>query len=100
MRAQKHQALYWPPARKFRMFFQRRFRATETMSDDESRKPINPAALSLPDAVRLLAKVGFRSISEAMLQQDVDSGAPTNPDGTLNLVQYAAWLVKEMSRGN
>ena len=34
-----------------------------------------------------------------MLQADIDDGAPTNPDGTMNLVQYAAWLVKEMARG-
>ena len=34
-----------------------------------------------------------------MLQADIDDGAPTNPDGTMNLVQYAAWLVKEMASG-
>ena len=28
---------------------------------------------------------------------DIDAGAPTNGDGTINLVQYAAWLVKEMA---
>jgi hypothetical protein len=28
---------------------------------------------------------------------DIDAGAPTNADGTINLVHYAAWLVKEMS---
>ncbi len=68
------------------------------MADDSSRKPINPAALSLADAARLLAKVGAPSIGRAMLQADLDSGAPTNADGTINLVHYCAWLVKEMSR--
>ncbi|MEQ8789492.1 MAG: hypothetical protein RIC55_24570 [Pirellulaceae bacterium] len=70
------------------------------MSGDDSRKPINPAALALADAARLLAKVGGPSITEAMLRDDVESGAPTNADGTLNLVHYAAWLVKEMGRGD
>ena len=65
---------------------------------DDARKPINPAALSLADAARLLAKVGGPSIGKAMLQADVDAGAPTNADGTINLVHYAAWLVKEMGR--
>ena len=69
------------------------------MSDDESRKPINPSALVLADAARLLAKVGGPSITESMLRNDVTSGAPTNKDGTINLVHYAAWLVKEMGRG-
>jgi len=30
----------------------------------------------------------------------VVQGAPTNPDGTLNLVRYVAWLVKECSCGD
>lgn len=68
------------------------------MADDSSRKPINPAALSLADAARLLAKVGAPSIGRAMLQADLDAGAPTNADGTINLVHYAAWVVKEMGR--
>lgn len=70
------------------------------MSGDESRKPINPSALAVADAARLLAKVGGPSITEAMLQNDVAAGAPTNADGTINLVYYAAWLVKEMGRGD
>jgi hypothetical protein len=70
------------------------------MSGDESRKPINPAALALTDAARLLAKVGGPSITEEMLRGDVKAGAPTNPDGTINLVHYVAWLVKEMGRGD
>jgi hypothetical protein len=28
-----------------------------------------------------------------------DAGAPTNADGSINLVHYAAWLVKEMATG-
>jgi len=70
------------------------------MSGEDSRKPINPAALSLADAARLLVKVGGPLITEAMLQADVAAGAPTNADGTINLVHYAAWLVKEMGRGD
>ena len=61
---------------------------------------LNPNALTLADAARLLAKAGDQPISEAMLQDDVAAGAPTNPDGTLNLVHYAAWLVKEMASGD
>jgi len=34
-----------------------------------------------------------------MIQTDIDDGAPLNADGTLNLVHYAAWLVKEMATG-
>ena len=68
------------------------------MADDAPKPQLNPAAMPLRDAARLLAKVGGPSIKEAMLTSDVEAGAPTNPDGTINLVQYAAWLVKEMGR--
>ena len=58
----------------------------------------NPAALSVADAARLLTRVGGQRISEAMIERDIDAGAPTNDDGTINLVHYAAWLVKQTSR--
>jgi hypothetical protein len=58
---------------------------------------MNPNALRIDEAAKLLTKAGGRIISESMLRQDIDAGAPTNHDGTLNLVHYAAWLVKEMS---
>jgi hypothetical protein len=68
------------------------------MSNDPSRKPINPTALTPADAARLLAKVGGPSITEAILRDDLAAGAPTNADGTINLVHYCAWLVREMGR--
>ena len=58
---------------------------------------LNPAAMPVADAARMLSRAGGQRITEDMLQADIDAGAPTNPDGTLNLVQYAAWLVKEMA---
>jgi hypothetical protein len=61
---------------------------------------LNPNALALADAARLLAKAGGAPITVEMLRADLDAGAPTNADGTLNLVHYAAWLVKEMGRGD
>ena len=51
-----------------------------------SEKPLNPQALSVQKAARLLG------IPARWLTEDIDSGAPTNADGTLNLVHYAAWL--------
>jgi hypothetical protein len=65
----------------------------------DQRLTLNPTALALADAAKLLARVGGHAITEEMLQNDVLVGAPTNRDGTLNLVHYAAFLVKEMSIG-
>lgn len=73
------------------------------MAESQGNSPgsgLNPTALELPAAARLLARVGAQTITEAMLRNDVATGAPTNADGTLNLVHYAAWLVKEMAGGD
>ncbi len=64
------------------------------------RAALNPTALSLKGAARLLTTVGGQLVSEAMLDLDIAEGAPTNADGTLNLVQCAARLVKEMAGGD
>jgi hypothetical protein len=56
--------------------------------------------MTITDAARLLSAVGGASISEATIRADLEAGAPANADGTLNLVHYAAWLVKEMGRAD
>ncbi len=64
------------------------------MSDDPR---INPLALSLPDAARMLSKAGGRLISLEQIEADVVAGAPQNGDGTINLITYAAWLARQAS---
>lgn len=70
------------------------------MAEDAGKPHVSPTAIPLGDAARLLSKVGGQTVSDDMLQTDVDLGAPTNPDGTLNLLHYAAWLVQELANGN
>ena len=45
--------------------------------------------------VKLLKQAGSRTASPEMIAEDLVSGAPRNPDGTINLIEYAAWLAKE-----
>jgi hypothetical protein len=61
------------------------------------RGGLNPAALPVADAALVLSRAGGTPVSEEMLRADIEAGAPTNADGTVNLVHYAAWLVREMS---
>jgi hypothetical protein len=70
------------------------------VANDAKNPAMNPLALRLADAAKLLSRVGGTAVSEAMLRDDIAAGAPTNTDGTLNLVHYAAWLVQEMGRGD
>jgi hypothetical protein len=59
--------------------------------------PLNPQALRLADLARILSASGPSPVTVEMLQTDINDGAPVNSNGTVNLVHYAAWLVKENS---
>lgn len=60
--------------------------------------PVNSAAVSLDIAAKLLSRVGGVAVTEESLRQDVESGAPLNADGTMNLLHYGAWLVSQKPR--
>ncbi len=64
---------------------------------ESEKTPLSPTALSVADAARLLSRVGGQPVSERAIQADLVAGAPTNSDGTINIVHYTAWLVREMS---
>jgi hypothetical protein len=67
------------------------------MIADQAQTPaINPSALSPATLARLLTRVGGQPVTEEMMEADVMAGAPLNADGTINLVHYCAWLVREM----
>jgi hypothetical protein len=61
---------------------------------------LNPNALAPADAAKLLTRASGRPVTVDMLAADIAAGAPTNSDGTINLVRYAAWLAREMGRGD
>lgn len=63
----------------------------------ETPESMDPNALPIAIAARMLSRAGGRQITEEVLRSDIDAGAPTNPDGTLHLVHYAAWNVKQMA---
>jgi len=63
------------------------------------RPGLNPAALSVEDAAKVLSRMGGKPVTADMLEADIEAGAPTNGDGSINLVHFAAWLVKEMASG-
>ncbi len=56
-------------------------------------------ALTPAQVAKVLSAAGSRSITEEMVSSDIDAGAPVNGDGSVNLVCYTAWLVKEFSGG-
>jgi hypothetical protein len=70
------------------------------MPDDRAhgRPALDPNALPVEQTAKLLSKVGGWTVTPEMIRTDLGAGAPANPDGTINLVHYTAWLVKELAR--
>ena len=63
----------------------------------EGGKPVSPASLTPEDAARLLAAAGGRAITAGTVRAAIAAGAPTLPNGRINLVELMAWLEKEMA---
>jgi hypothetical protein len=68
--------------------------------DNVNQPQLRITALSIFDLVKLLKRAGSRYVSENAIRKDIESGAPTNPDGTINLIHYTAWLVKEANNAD
>ena len=65
----------------------------------EGNNQVDPTRLPIEQAAKLLSAAYRERIDALKIQEDIDSGAPTNSDGTINLVNYAAWQSEEMGRG-
>ena len=65
--------------------------------DNLNSNRLKLTALSVPDLVKFLKRSGCRSVSEERVREDIANGAPSNPDETVNLIFYTAWLIKESS---
>ena len=46
--------------------------------------PLNPQALSPEDVARVLSASGWKPVTADMVRDDIDDGAPTNPDGSIS----------------
>ena len=67
------------------------------MSDNGRR--VDPNRLTIEQAAKLLSAAAKVRIPPDQIAADLEAGAPRNPDGTISLVHYAAWILKEMGRG-
>ena len=61
--------------------------------------PVNPLSLTVDEAARMLSAGGGRKVTTEMVQADINAGAPTVAGGRINLVHYAAWLIREVQGG-
>lgn len=61
---------------------------------------ISLTAIPVDELATVLKRSGARHASVEAIQRDLDAGAPRNPDGTINLLAYTAWLIRERGNGN
>ena len=70
----------------------------ETNAQGRQPSGLNPQALRLEDLARILSALGPMPVTVEVLRADIEQGAPTNRDGTVNLLHIAAWLAREATR--
>ena len=71
----------------------------ETPSAPDGPGAVNPMALTVEQAARILTAVGGRWTTSETIRRHIERGAPTASDGRINLVHYMAWVIREMSVG-
>lgn len=73
-------------------------RTIKKSDSTESATTISISSMSPTQLVYLFQRCGASDITVDSIQRDIDAGAPTNPDGTINLTHYVAWLIREYQK--
>jgi hypothetical protein len=60
--------------------------------------PLTPTALTPEALARLLSAAGGKAVTIYMVQAAVDAGAPVGVGGRINLVEFMAWLERELAQ--
>ena len=64
---------------------------------DEPAQPVKITAISAADAAKVLASAYGRRITEQQVREVAERGGLLRADGTINLLEYVAYLVQEMA---
>ncbi|HEX7010766.1 MAG TPA: hypothetical protein VF184_12355 [Phycisphaeraceae bacterium] len=66
---------------------------------DEQPQKLQITAIPVADAARVLASAYGRRVTEEQVRTVAEAGGLIRADGTINLLEYTAYLVKEMAHG-
>jgi len=64
---------------------------------EQSKNPVTLTALPVADLAKILASAYGRKITEEQVREVAETGGLIRADGTVNLIQYAAFLAKEIT---
>ena len=57
---------------------------------------LNVPPMTKTNFIQVLQHYGCQTISSEKLDAQTAAGAPVNDDGTINIVNFTAWLLKEL----
>lgn len=60
------------------------------MSENPVDKSVNPSAMTVSQAARVLG------VEADTVRRHIEQGLPIGSGGTINLVKYAAWMLREI----
>ena len=66
---------------------------------ESSPKPLKLTSLTVADAARVLSSASGREITEDQVREIAERGGLVADDGTINLIEYVAFLVREVTKG-
>jgi hypothetical protein len=71
---------------------------TKPAKSESKPRARDPLCRPVAELAVQLTRAGGRKITDAMIAADIEAGAPVQPDGTVHLLNYGAWLAKEFAR--
>jgi len=67
------------------------------MGATDPKSGLKITALSIADAAKVLASAYGRKVTEDQVRQVAEAGGLIRPDGTISLLEYTAFLAKEVT---
>jgi len=67
------------------------------MAGSRDSSSVNPAAMTVEQAAKVLSAAGGRKVTVAMIRAAIDAGAPALADGRVNLIELMAWMERELA---
>ena len=59
----------------------------------------NPRSLTKEEVYTILKSAGSRTVTPEGIDADIEAGAPVNEDGRMDIIAYAAWILRREQHG-
>jgi len=70
------------------------------MSETFDASGLRITSLTVVDAAKVLSSAFGRRVDEEQVRQIAERGGLVRPDDTINLLEYVAYLARELAHGN